>query len=96
MNAPIFTKEHFTEWVKKQPPRKRYPAHNGCDCALARYAKSLGYEDVRGSYTSVLIITKTSYYVARVEQHHILEDDNAISERPHTYGALAKRLEGKG
>ena len=94
MSAPIFTKEHFTEWVKKQPPEKEYPFMDGRNCALATYAKGLGFENASADSRAVIFRSKEGAILRKTSILSSAED--FLAQHPHTYGALAKRLEGKG
>ena len=87
-----FSEKAFLEFVKKQPPEKKYDYFDPYYCALAQYGKSLGLRVKAGG--SNFAIYENDYlrkYVTILDEHPY-----AAGEPPWTFGALRKRLEQGG
>lgn len=76
---PQLSLEAFADWCEKQPAELAYDWHSTWSCAIARYVKTLGDDDL---YRKVSNLRTSS---------GVLCERLALT-RPWTFGALAARL----
>lgn len=83
MRNPL-TKKAFTEWVEKQPERRKYDFEASYGCAFNQYLASIGISNACVVYRE---------WRQRGEWRPIPKGcPDAIMAGPHTFGALATRL----
>jgi len=85
---PDFSKEAFLDWVKKQSPKDKYIYMENTQCAYCLFLKSLGFSEASVGGTSFTIDDDTTFDLDR-------DLIRPLVTKPHTYGALAKRLEAE-
>jgi len=88
MKNPL-SPEAFADWCDKQPPYKVYVYRGQCICAFAQYLTAIGIVEAHVGPDNWCGIDWSGLPVAQVLP---LGVQNAVVAKPHTFGALAKRL----
>ena len=85
--------EAFADWCEKKPADETYDAGDTHACALAQYARSIGFPHGMGNGCGTGIYMRRFFGDWR--QVTFLPSKNNLGtplSKPHTFGALAKRL----